>query len=245
MDPGALHIWPRGRSMMIALPNPDHSFTCTLFWPHDTLAALDTPRKIRAYFAEHYPDAFELMPDLIGTYHDNPVGHLVTMRCSPWHITTEATTIGLVGDAAHAIVPFYGQGANCGFEDCVELDRCLDEAGDDFPRALELFERRKADTDVIARLALENFVEMRDRVGSRMFLAGKRVEHALERVLPGYVSRYELISFSTTPYAEVERRVARQRRWTAAGAGAGAGAALLAIGLMARRRGLVRTREGG
>jgi kynurenine 3-monooxygenase len=242
MDPGALHIWPRGRSMMIALPNPDRSFTCTLFWPHDTLAALDTPGKIRAYFAEHYRDAFGLMPDLVGAYQGNPVGHLVTMRCSPWHVTTEAITIGLVGDAAHAIVPFYGQGANCGFEDCVELDRCLDEAGDDFPRALELFERRKADTDVIAGLALENFVEMRDRVGSRMFLAGKRVEHALERVLPGYVSRYELISFSSTPYTEVQRRVARQRRWAAAGAGA---ALLAAFGYAARRRGLVRTRDGG
>ncbi|MFC4117545.1 FAD-dependent oxidoreductase [Nonomuraea zeae] len=242
MDPGALHIWPRGRSMMIALPNPDRSFTCTLFWPHDTLAALDTPGKIRAYFAEHYQDAFELMPDLVGAFQGNPVGQLVTVRCSPWHVTTEATTIGLVGDAAHAIVPFYGQGANCGFEDCVELDRYLDEAGDDFPRALELFERRKTDTDVIARLALENFVEMRDRVGSRMFLAGKRVEHALERVLPGYVSRYELISFSTTPYAEVERRGVRQRRWAAAGVGA---ALLAALGYAARRTGLVRTRDGG
>ncbi|WP_157549945.1 FAD-dependent oxidoreductase [Nonomuraea candida] len=223
--------------MMIALPNPDRSFTCTLFWPHDTLAGLDNPRRVRAYFAEHYPDAFELMPDLVPAYRDNPVGHLVTMRCAPWHVTTGAVSVGLVGDAAHAIVPFYGQGANCGFEDCVELDRCLDEARDDFPKALELFERRKADTDVIARLALENFVEMRDKVGSRAFLAGKRLEHALERMVPGYVSRYELVSFSTTPYSQVERRVRRQRRAVAA-----AGAALVALGLAARRgRALVRT----
>ncbi|MFC6366526.1 NAD(P)/FAD-dependent oxidoreductase [Nonomuraea thailandensis] len=240
MDPGALHIWPRGRSMMIALPNPDRSFTCTLFWPHDTLAALDTPQRIRAYFAEHYPDAFGLMPDLVADYRGNPVGHLVTMRCSPWHVRAGDAVVGLVGDAAHAIVPFYGQGANCGFEDCVELDRCLDEAGDDFPRALELFERRKADTDVIARLALDNFVEMRDKVGSRLFLAGKRVEHALERALPGYVSRYELVSFSTTPYSRVERRVAWQRRIVGA-----AGAALVALVFAARRgRGLVRGPEG-
>ncbi|MEV0618632.1 NAD(P)/FAD-dependent oxidoreductase [Nonomuraea sp. NPDC050404] len=239
LDPGALHIWPRGGSMMIALPNPDRSFTCTLFWPHETLAALDTPQRVRAYFAEHYRDAFEMMPDLVTAYRGNPVGHLVTMRCSPWHVTTGAATVGLVGDAAHAIVPFYGQGANCGFEDCVELDRCLDEAGDDFPRALELFERRKTDTDVIARLALDNFVEMRDKVGSRMFLAGKRLDHALERVLPGYVSRYELVSFSTTPYSRVARRIARQRVAAALG-----GAALLALGFAARRgRGLVRTPE--
>uniref|UniRef100_UPI00066D3724 FAD-dependent oxidoreductase n=1 Tax=Nonomuraea sp. SBT364 TaxID=1580530 RepID=UPI00066D3724 len=218
MEPGALHIWPRGASMMIALPNPGGSFTCTLFWPHHTIAALDSPRRIRDHFAEHYPDAFELMPDLVEGFLANPVGHLVTMRCDPWHVTTGAAVVGLVGDAAHAIVPFYGQGANCGFEDCVELDRCLDETGDDFAGALALFERRRADTDVIARLALANFVEMRDKVGSRVFLAGKRLEHALERALPGrYASRYELVSFSTTPYAEVERRVARQRGWAAGG----------------------------
>ncbi|GAA3699014.1 NAD(P)/FAD-dependent oxidoreductase [Nonomuraea antimicrobica] len=243
LDPGALHIWPRGRSMMIALPNRDRSFTCTLFWPHETLAALDTPQRISAYFGEHYSDAVELMPGLAADFRANPVGHLVTMRCSPWHVTTEAATVGLVGDAAHAIVPFYGQGANCGFEDCVELDRCLDETGDDFPAALELFERRRADTDVIARLALDNFVEMRDRVGSRVFLAGKRVEHTLERALPGYVSRYELVSFSTTPYSQAERRIARQRRAVAAAA---AGAALLALGFAARhgRRGRRSGRPG-
>ncbi|MEV0597446.1 FAD-dependent oxidoreductase [Nonomuraea cavernae] len=238
MEPGALHIWPRGRSMMIALPNPDRSFTCTLFWPHDQLAALDDPDRIRAHFAEHYPDACDLMPDLVPAYQANPVGHLVTVRCSPWHVTTAGMTVGLVGDAAHAIVPFYGQGANCGFQDCVELDRCLDETGDDFPRALELFERRKADTDVIARLALDNFVEMRDKVGSPLFLAGKRAEHALERLLPGrYVSQYELVSFTTTPYAEIERRVARRRRLVAA-----AGAAMLAMGVTAGLARAVRRR---
>ncbi|MEV2269500.1 FAD-dependent oxidoreductase [Nonomuraea africana] len=218
-DPGALHIWPRGRSMMIALPNPDKSFTCTLFWPHEALAGLDTPEKIRAHFTQEYPDAAEVMPHLASDYARNPVGHLVTVRCDPWHGEVGGTLLGLVGDAAHAIVPFYGQGANCGFQDCVELDRCLEETGDDFGRALELFQRRKADTDVIARLALDNFVEMRDKVGSRVFLAQKRIEHALERVLPGrYVSRYELVSFTTTPYAEVERRIARQRRWAGAAA---------------------------
>ncbi|MEU4724392.1 NAD(P)/FAD-dependent oxidoreductase [Nonomuraea dietziae] len=224
-DPGALHIWPRGSSMMIALPNPDKSFTCTLFWPHEALARLDTPEQVRAHFTQEYPDAAEVMPHLASDYARNPVGHLVTMRCDPWHGEVGGTLIGLVGDAAHAIVPFYGQGANCGFQDCVELDRCLEETGDDFAAALELFQRRKADTDVIARLALDNFLEMRDKVGSRVFLAQKRIEHALERMLPGrYVSRYELVSFTTTPYAEVERRIARQRRW----AGAAAGALLIA-----------------
>ncbi|GAA2667607.1 FAD-dependent oxidoreductase [Nonomuraea recticatena] len=231
-DPGALHIWPRGRSMMIALPNPDKSFTCTLFWPHEALARLDTPERVRAHFTQEYPDAAEVMPHLASDYARNPVGHLVTMRCDPWHGAVGGTLIGLVGDAAHAIVPFYGQGANCGFQDCVELDRCLEETGDDFAGALELFQRRKADTDVIARLALDNFVEMRDKVGSRVFLAQKRIEHALERMLPGrYVSRYELVSFTTTPYAEVERRIARQRRWAGASA-----AALLIAGAVTWKR---------
>ncbi|MEV4165012.1 FAD-dependent oxidoreductase [Nonomuraea dietziae] len=232
-DPGALHIWPRGRSMMIALPNPDKSFTCTLFWPHEALASLDTPERVRAHFTQEYPDAAEVMPHLASDYARNPVGHLVTMRCDPWHGEVGGTLIGLVGDAAHAIVPFYGQGANCGFQDCVELDRCLEETGDDFAGALELFQRRKADTDVIARLALDNFVEMRDKVGSRVFLTQKRIEHALERMLPGrYVSRYELVSFTTTPYAEVERRIARQRRW----AGASAAALLIAGAVTWKRR---------
>ncbi|WP_206184564.1 FAD-dependent oxidoreductase [Thermoactinospora rubra] len=231
MNPAALHIWPRGAEMMIALPNPDRSFTCTLFWPHAALAAPDAVDHVR----RDYPDAVALMPYLEDDYARNPVGHLVTMRCSPWHRAGERMTLAVIGDAAHAIVPFYGQGANCGFEDCVELDRCLEATGDDFAAAFRLFERRKADTDVIARLALENFVEMRDKVGSRAFLARKRIEHALERLLPGwYVSQYELVSFSTTPYAEVERRVARQRR-AALLAGGGAAAAVAAL-LAARRR---------
>jgi kynurenine 3-monooxygenase len=128
----------------------------------------------------------------------------------PWHA---GGRIGLLGDAAHAIVPFYGQGANCAFEDVVELDRCLTDTGGDWARALPLLDRRRRQhTDAIAAMALENFVEMRDKVASPVYRATKRVEHALERALPGrYVSRYELVSFSTVPYADVRRRVRRQR----------------------------------
>ncbi|MCG5220047.1 FAD-dependent oxidoreductase [Streptosporangium sp. KLBMP 9127] len=230
MDPGALHIWPRGRSMMIALPNPDRSFTCTLFWPKRDFA--DASR-IADVFAAAYPDAHALMPGLEDDYRHNPVGHLVTIRCSPWQVRGANAVVALVGDAAHAIVPFYGQGANCGFEDCVELDRCLAETSDDFAAALPLFERRrKPNADTIAELALANFIEMRDKVASRVFLAQKRVEHGLERLLPGrYVSRYEMVSFSTVPYAEVQRRIARQRRWVAAVAGG----CLLGAAVAARR----------
>ncbi|SIN15391.1 FAD-dependent oxidoreductase [Micromonospora cremea] len=229
LEEDALHIWPRGTSMMIALPNPDRSFTCTLFWPNQgagSFASLDSPAAIERHFAQHYPDVIPLAPDLVDDYQHNPVGVLGTVRCAPWQVNG---TVGLLGDAAHAIVPFYGQGANCAFEDVVELDRCLDECADDWAAALPLFQRRRQENaEAIARMALTNFVEMRDKVASPVFQLGRRVEHALERALPGrYVSQYELVSFSTTPYAEVRRRVRRQHR--ALGVLAG-GAALLLVG---------------
>ncbi|WP_051967288.1 FAD-dependent oxidoreductase [Kitasatospora mediocidica] len=214
LDPGALHIWPRGTSMMIALPNPDRSFTCTMFWPASgpgSFEALSTPAAVEAHFRTHYPDLLPLAPDLADDYRHNPVGRLGTVRCAPWQTRGR---VALVGDAAHAIVPFYGQGANCGFEDVVELDRCLEETGGDWRRALPLFERRrKANADAIAEMALANFVEMRDKVASPVFRCVRSVEHALERALPGrFVSRYELVSFSTVPYAQVRRRVRRQQQ---------------------------------
>jgi len=229
LDPGALHIWPRGTSMMIALPNPDRSFTCTLFWPTEgpgSFAALGDPAAIEQHFGTHYPDVPALAPTLVEDYRLNPVGTLGAVHTSSWHT---GGRVGLLGDAAHAIVPFYGQGANCAFEDVVELDRCLTDTDCRWSAALPLFERRRRDnTEAIAAMALANFVEMRDRVSSPLFQLGRRVEHALERALPGlYVSRYELVSFSTTPYARVRRRVARQHR-----ALAGA-SALLLTGLLA------------
>jgi kynurenine 3-monooxygenase len=237
LDPGSLHIWPRGTSMMIALPNPDRSFTCTLFWPLDgagSFAAIDDPASIERHFRTHYPDVPPMAPALVADYRHNPVGQLGTVHCTPWQVYGR---VGLLGDAAHAIVPFYGQGANCAFEDVVEIDRCLDDTGDIWERALPLFDaRRKENAEAIAEMALANFVEMRDKVASPVFQLGKKVEHALERALPGrYVSRYELVSFSTVPYAQVRRRVRRQQRVLAALA-AGV-AALLAGGLVAATRG--------
>jgi kynurenine 3-monooxygenase len=235
-DPGALHIWPRGRSMMIALPNPDRSFTGTLFWPTSgdgSFDSLSTPGEIEDHFREHYRDLVPLVLNLADDYRHNPVGPLGTVTCGPWHFHGR---VALIGDAAHAIVPFYGQGANCAFEDVVELDRCLDETGDDWATALPLYEdRRRANTSAIAKMALDNFVEMRDKVASPVFRIGKSIEHALERALPGkYVSRYELVSFSLTPYAEITRRVRSQHRILAAVV---AGTAVLAAGaaLLGRR----------
>jgi kynurenine 3-monooxygenase len=217
LDPHALHIWPRGTSMAIALPNPDRSFTATLFWPTTgpgSFDALADPTSIIRHFGAVYPDLATLATDLVDDYQHNPVGVLGTVHALPWHITTTpGRGILLLGDAAHAIVPFYGQGANAAFEDVVVLDRCLDEADGNWPRAMALFEQRRHEhTDAIAEMALGNFVEMRDKVNSPVYKARKKVEHALERVLPGmYVSQYELVSFSTVPYADVRRRVRRQQ----------------------------------
>jgi kynurenine 3-monooxygenase len=233
LDPSALHIWPRGDSMMIALPNPDRTFTATLFWPFDGpagFAGLDDEDAVRARFERDYPDTTGLFADLTGEFVRHPIGTLVTARVWPW----VRGRLVLLGDAAHAIVPFFGQGMNCAFEDVVELDRCLDETGESWPEALTTFaERRKPNTDAIADLALDNFVEMRDRVGSPAFRLAKRLEHAVERWAPDrFESLYELVSFTTVPYAEARRRAAAQRRFPAnVMALAAAGAARIAAGV--------------
>ncbi|MDT4940238.1 MAG: kynurenine 3-monooxygenase [Pseudonocardiales bacterium] len=242
LDPDALHIWPRGSAMMIALPNLDRSFTCTLFWPKDEFAALRTDEEITAFFRQRYPDVVDLMPALTDDFRHNPVGSLVTVRSWPWVHAGEAATLALVGDAAHAIVPFFGQGANCAFEDCIEIDRCLSETAGDWAPALAAYEqRRKANCDTIAELALDNFVEMRDRVNSPLFRAKTAAQHALERRLPGrYVSRYELVSFTTLPYAEIPGRIRRQNLAAAAVAAALAAAAVTLARLVRRRGGSAR-----
>ena len=240
LDPDALHIWPRGASMMIALPNPDGSFTCTLFWPKsgdDGFDELETEAEILAHFSTVYPDAVPLMPTLVEDYQYNPVGLLATVHTDPWQVEGK---VGLVGDSAHAILPFFGQGANCGFEDVVELDRCLAEVDDDWTLALPMYqERRRANAEAIAQLAKDNFVEMRDKVGSRAFRAATRLEHQLERMLPGrYLSRYEMVSFTTIPYADVVVRARRQHRVVAVGLGVLAlGVAAVAVRALQRRPG--------
>jgi kynurenine 3-monooxygenase len=229
MDPDALHIWPRGGSMMIALPNPDRSFTCTLFWPLEgpgSFGEITTADAVRSHFEERYPDVPPLSPDYVDDYLHNPVGLLGTLHTSPWQHDGRFV---LMGDAAHAILPFFGQGANAGFEDCVALDRVLESTGDNLGRALPLFEAERRDNaEAIAAMAADNFTEMRDRVNSRVFQTVSRAEHLLEKWLPDYRTRYELVSFTTLPYAEVVRRVRRQRGGVLAAAGA-AVAAVVAL----------------
>jgi kynurenine 3-monooxygenase len=214
MESNALHIWPRGGFMLIALPNLDGSFTVTLFLPHagrESFEALTDPQSVAAWFARRFPDAVPLMPDLTGDFFENPTGHMVTVRCAPWHADGRVL---LVGDAAHAIVPFHGQGMNAAFEDCTELDRSLDRNGGDWTRAFADFARlRKADAEAIADMALENYVEMRDAVRDPRFQLQKALAFELERRHPGvFIPRYSMVMFHHIPYAQAQQRGVLQQR---------------------------------
>ena len=213
LEKNALHIWPRQSFMMIALPNADATFTCTLFWPFEgplSFDALETPDDIRRFFEREFPDAFPLMPTLVEDYQNNPVGSLVTVRCGPWHYRDKAV---LLGDAAHAIVPFYGQGMNASFEDCSALNACIAQHAPDWERAFAAyFAMRKENSDTIADLAIANFIEMRDHAASPGFRMKKRIERILHSFVPGYVPLYTLVSFTRMPYAEAVRQAKRQTR---------------------------------
>lgn len=208
MEKNALHIWPRRSFMMIALPNPDGSFTCTLFWEFEgprSFATMKSDEDVRRFFEEEFPDAVPLMPTLLEDFRENPTGSLVTIRCAPWYYRDK---VCLVGDAAHAVVPFYGQGMNAAFEDCVVLDECLEEFPENRERAFaEYFRRRKENADALADLAIGNFIEMRDKTASKTFRAKKKLDHALEAALPGiYLPLYTMVTFTRMPYAKAAKR---------------------------------------
>jgi kynurenine 3-monooxygenase len=208
MEKNALHIWPRKSFMMIALPNPDGSFTCTLFWEFEgprSFATTKTNDEVRRFFEEEFPDAVPLMPGLLDDFRNNPTGSLVTIRCAPWFYQNK---VCLVGDAAHAVVPFYGQGMNAAFEDCVVLDDCLEKSPENRERAFaEYFRRRKENADALADLAIGNFIEMRDKTASKTFRVKKKLDHALEAALPGtYLPLYTMVTFTRMPYAKAAKR---------------------------------------
>jgi kynurenine 3-monooxygenase len=214
MEKEALHIWPRKSFMMIALPNPDGSFTCTLFWEFDgprSFATTKTDDEVCDFFREEFSDAMPLMPKLLDDFRQNPTGSLVTIRCAPWYYKDK---VALVGDAAHAVVPFYGQGMNAAFEDCVVLDECLGKFPDNRERAFaEYFVRRKENADALADLAVENFIEMRDKTASKTFRAKKKLDHFLEAALPGiYLPLYTMVTFTRIPYSTAARRARVQDR---------------------------------
>jgi kynurenine 3-monooxygenase len=195
----ALHIWPRGDFMIIALPNLDGSFTVTLFLSYDegdyNFNNLTTPEKVTEFFKKEFPDALELMPNLIEDFFNNPTAPLGTVKCHPWHY--KGNTL-LLGDAAHAIVPFYGQGMNASFEDVVELDAILNQYEGNWEKVFTEYEKtRKKDTDAIADLAIDNFHEMKDHVGQPIFQEKRKIEMALEKEFPeSYSSKYSLVTFN-------------------------------------------------
>lgn len=195
----ALHIWPRGNFMLIALPNLDGSFTVTLFLSFDdgqyNFNNLTNDRKVTEFFKKEFPDALELMPNLVEDFFKNPTAPLGTVKCHPWHF--KGNTL-LLGDAAHAIVPFYGQGMNASFEDVVEFDKFLDDHNGDWEETFTVFEKsRKKDTDAIADLALDNFLEMRDHVANPIFQEKRKLETLLETHFPNeYSSKYSMVTFN-------------------------------------------------
>lgn len=195
----ALHIWPRGDFMVIALPNLDGSFTVTLFLSYAegeyNFNNLTTPEIVTEFFQQEFPDALALMPNLVDDFFENPTAPLGTVKCSPWHY--KGNTL-LMGDSAHAIVPFYGQGMNASFEDVVEFDAVLDKFEGDWETVFTEYEKtRKKDTDAIADLAIDNFHEMKDHVGQAIFQEKRKIEQALEKEFPNeYSSKYSLVTFN-------------------------------------------------
>lgn len=201
MEKNALHIWPRGNFMMIALPNPDASYTCTLFMPYEganSFETINTEDEVKNFFENNFKDALDMMPNLAEDFANNPVGSLVTVRCNPW---TRGNFV-LMGDSAHAVVPFYGQGMNCAFEDAAVLDSLIDQHYPNWQKILSEYENERIDNaNAIADLAIKNFKEMRDLVGQPEFLEKKRIEHDLSEFFPDdFKSQYELVTFSTKPY---------------------------------------------
>ncbi len=198
IEKNALHIWPRGTFMMIALPNTDGNFTCTLFLPFEgekSFTSLKTREQVKLFFETEFPDAVPLMPTLIDDFMNNPTSSLVTVKCFPW---TFDNKIGLIGDAAHAIVPFYGQGMNCGFEDCVVLNELIEKHKENWNEIFPEYQSlRKPDADAIADLAIMNFIEMRDKTADPKFLLQKKIEARFSEKHPDkWIPLYSMVTYS-------------------------------------------------
>jgi kynurenine 3-monooxygenase len=215
MEKNALHIWPRGKYMMIALPNTDGTFTCTMFMPFEgdgmAFDKLNSEADVVDLFDKQFADAKPLMPGLLEDFFTNPTSALITTHISSWRYKDQSA---LIGDAAHAIVPFYGQGMNAGFEDCTVLSSILDKEDQDWDAILKEYEiKRKPNGDAVAALALLNFTEMRDKVADPKFLERKKIEKELGKRYPDqFVSVYEMVSFSHTPYDTAMRCIQAQDR---------------------------------
>lgn len=203
MEKNALHIWPRGTFMLIALPNLDGSFTCTLFHPfggEEGLNNLNTKEKALEFFKKYFPDSLSLVENLEDSFFANPTGNLITVKCGPWYYKDK---VALLGDACHAIVPFFGQGMNAAFEDCTVLNECIEKFGSNWNKVYpEYYNLRKENTDAIADLALENFIEMRDKIADKRFLLNKKIEAELFKRFPDtFIPKYSMVTFYRFPYS--------------------------------------------
>lgn len=204
LDPNSFHIWPRGEYMLIALPNLDGSFTCTLFIPFEgenSLEQLKDRKQVEAFFVKNFPDAMDVIPKLAEDFFKNPTSTLVTMKCFPW---TYEDKIALIGDACHAIVPFYGQGMNAGFEDISVLNEMMQKYGDDWMMILSEYQKsRKPNADAIAELSYRNFMEMSTKTADEKFLLQKKIEKVFSDKHPDkWIPLYSRVTFSNRPYAE-------------------------------------------
>lgn len=245
MPAEGLHIWPdrtgTGQAMLIALPNSTGSFTCTIFGDFAFLESLKTEEQVRAFFADTWPDTLKYMPDLPAQYLRNPNAALSTVRCSPWHLNGNLL---LLGDAAHGVVPFYGQGMNCAFEDCLLLDEELEARGDDWAAALPPFSAdRKRATDALAQLAIDNYEEMRDKTVDNFFLLKVKVHEALHSLLGSkwQPSLHSAVTFTSLPYDQARSTFEWQDSMLIR-AGCAVGACAIGVGALAVTRGLAAAR---
>ena len=207
LEPNALHIWPRGQFMLIGLPNTDRSFTCTLFMPNEgdvSFKSLKTEADVVDFFNTHFSDALPLLENFPQSYFENPTGRLVTVYADNWYYKN----FYLIGDAAHAVVPFFGQGMNASFEDCTILMDCVDSGDDNWLDIFSSYNKmRKSDADAIAQMAIENYIEMRDSVAQSDYKAKREIANSLSIEFPDrFIPRYNMVSFTSIPYSEVYKR---------------------------------------
>ena len=212
IEPNALHIWPRGNHMLIALPNNDCSFTCTLFFPMTGATSFETvktEKDILDLFQSQFHDAIKLIPNLVEDFQKNSTGDLASVYCKPWHLGDKAL---LIGDAAHAVVPFFGQGMNASFQDCSTLAKLMGQNKNDWKTIFNTFSSVQVENGhAIADMAIENYLEMRDHVNDTEYKKRRNVELKLERMFPGqFIPRYSMVSFHQIPYAEVYQRGGKQ-----------------------------------
>jgi kynurenine 3-monooxygenase len=205
MEPNALHIWPRGQFMLIALPNLDRSFTCTLFFPMEgstSFATVNSADDILQLFNEHFSDAIPLISNVVNDYQSNPTGRLGSVYCDPWHVEDKAV---LLGDAAHAVVPFFGQGMNASFQDCTVLNQIMGVHNNNWNAILSEFSNEHVRNGyAIADMAVENYLEMRDYVTDPYYIKRRELELKMERIFPDeFLPRYSMVSFHRIPYAKV------------------------------------------